>query len=347
MSNKTYSARLFKPIELKSRPDYCGPKSMAQLEALLQMRRGHQKVNETIARDMVSRWVKRSADKMYLRADNLIVEVGESRTLFSSHLDTVHRGDGWNLIVFGVQDQMYRTDARNGDVLGADDAAGVWVMVQMIQHRVPGVYVFHIGEEFGGVGSEAMRIEGFDILERCDHAVAFDRKGTSSIITHQGMGTRCASSLFAKTLAQEMGRIDPLMIMEPDDTGVFTDTANYTDIIPECTNISVGYYREHTTEESLDINYLQRLAEVCTRVNWAGLPVGRDPRFVEPVFNSGWEDWRPKPKHDSRFSIEDLVQFYPQLAVDILVELGYTDEEANDAINEADGVSDDALFNHN
>jgi len=34
---------------------------------------------------------------------------------------------------------------------------------------------------------------------------------------------------------------------------VYTDTAEFTDIIPECTNRSVGYAREHTQEESLDL----------------------------------------------------------------------------------------------
>ncbi len=33
--------------------------------------------------------------------------------------------------------------------------------------------------------------------------------------------------------------------MVPEDTGVLTDSAQFMGIVPECTNISVGYYDEH------------------------------------------------------------------------------------------------------
>ena len=38
-------------------------------------------------------------------------------------------------------------------------------------------------------------------------------------------------------------------IWKTDTGGSFTDTANYTDIIPECTNLSCGYYNAHTQSE--------------------------------------------------------------------------------------------------
>ena len=33
------------------------------------------------------------------------------------------------------------------------------------------------------------------------------------------------------------------LLYATDPTGIFTDTANFVDIIPECTNISCGYER--------------------------------------------------------------------------------------------------------
>jgi di/tripeptidase len=49
------------------------------------------------------------------------------------------------------------------------------------------------------------------------------------------------------------------------------------DIIPECTNVSVGYYREHTTEEKQDIDHLINLCKACVKVDWENLSVKRDP----------------------------------------------------------------------
>jgi hypothetical protein len=63
----------------------------------------------------------------------------------------------------------------------------------------------------------------------------------------------------------------------PDDTGVYTDTAEFTDDIPECTNISVGYYNEHGDRENLDIIHFAALAVAASKVDWDALPTDRDP----------------------------------------------------------------------
>ena len=52
------------------------------------------------------------------------------------------------------------------------------------------------------------------------------------------------------------------MKYKKDEGGVYTDSAEFTDIIPECTNISVGYYKEHTVNETQDIQYNFQLAIV-------------------------------------------------------------------------------------
>jgi len=44
-----------------------------------------------------------------------------------------------------------------------------------------------------------------------------------------------------------------------DDGGVYTDSAEFVDIIEECTNLSVGYFSEHTTSEKQDIDFLELL----------------------------------------------------------------------------------------
>jgi hypothetical protein len=64
--------------------------------------------------------------------------------------------------------------------------------------------------------------------------------------------------------------------MKPDDTGLVTDSAQFSFLIPECTNISVGYYREHTNEECLDIDYLYKICKACTKIDWESLPIVRE-----------------------------------------------------------------------
>jgi len=74
---------------------------------------------------------------------------------------------------------------------------------------------------------------------------------------------------------------------------VYTDTAEFTDIIPECTNISVGYYSEHTQNENLDIHHYTALAERVVQIDWDTLPTDRDPSVQEmndwdSHYNKGW-----------------------------------------------------------
>lgn len=182
--------------------------------------------------------------------------IGDAPVMWSSHTDTVHREDGF-------VDLEYDKDfgailVRNQkSCLGADDGVGIWMMLNMIRANVPGLYVFHRAEEVGGIGSSIIAAEFPELLEGIKYAIAFDRKGDSSIITHQG--ARCCSDEFARTFAAKMYNQGIDMIL--DDSGVFTDTANYTHLIPECTNISCGYYDQHSGNEMLDVEFANRLLD--------------------------------------------------------------------------------------
>jgi hypothetical protein len=74
----------------------------------------------------------------------------------------------------------------------------------------------------------------------------------------------------------------------PDDTGVYTDTAEFVDIIPECTNISCGYNYEHSDREELDIVHLVTLANAVCNMDWDALPTDRDPTVKEQKSFGGW-----------------------------------------------------------
>lgn len=201
---------------------------------------------------------------------NACVTVGTgSRTLFSCHTDTVHRTGGAQRV--SLDRELGKLFVKQGDCLGADDGAGMWLMLGMIDAGVPGTYLFHRGEECGCVGSAWLAAHQQAWLRGFDRAVAFDRRGTTSVITHQ-MGGRCCSEGFAAALAEALG-----MGHTPDPDGIYTDTAQYMHLIPEVTNISCGYEAEHSPQEALDVPYLVRLREALIGVNWEQLPVVRGP----------------------------------------------------------------------
>ena len=200
---------------------------------------------------------------------NYFTKIGNSRTIFASHLDTAHR-DQVDVNHLISKQQIVTTDGKS--ILGADDKAGVTILLYLIKNNIPGLYYFFIGEEVGCIGSSQASVYG-QFNGHYDRIISFDRKGTNSVITHQS-STRTCSDEFAKALASQLNRFENLYY-KPDDTGVYTDSAEFIDSIPECTNISVGYQLEHTYKESQDLYHLNKLAQACLGVEWEKLPTKR------------------------------------------------------------------------
>ena len=257
---------------------------------------------------------------------------GEARSpiVWSSHTDTVHATSGRQEV--SIKDGLaFRTlKGETKECLGADCTAGVWLMLEMIAARVPGLYIFHREEEIGGNGSSWLAENRRDLLEGRDFAIAFDRRGFRDVITHQ-FGGRCASDTFAAQLSFLLGEG-----YRPDSGGTFTDTANYVGLISECTNISVGYQGAHTSGESQDVGFLTRLRDTLVTTDWLQLVASRDPAVVEAhdwstswsdcgsLSNSGFEE------EDDELSFVALVQKYPESVANIARAYGITKEDILD-----------------
>lgn len=216
--------------------------------------------------------------------------IGTSSTAFLSHLDTV--GNSSNRIQKLRFGDFIHTDGNS--ILGADDRAGVTTLLYMIAHGVPGRYCLFYGEERGCIGS-SKSAENEEFWKPITRAISFDREGYSNVITHQCMD-RCCSDEFASTLANYLNRLG--MNYSPDDSGVYTDSKEFTEIVPECTNLSVGYFGAHSNQERQDIVFLEQLCKACVKVDWESLPVLRDPSVVDCSYGS-WDKWNPDDRYRS------------------------------------------------
>lgn len=201
----------------------------------------------------------------YDKFDNVHLDIKhedgtEAEIMWSSHTDTVHNNQGEQTVIYRPHHQTFALpqDSKS-NCLGADDTTGVWIMLAMIRAKVPGHYIFHYGEERGGIGSG--KLSRYWEKEKLEHgfkyAIAFDRMGYGDVITSQGGTT--ASDEFAKLLATFLPEhYSPC-------SGVFTDTANYAELIAECTNLSVGYYFQHTHHEVQHVPTALRLVRALTK----------------------------------------------------------------------------------
>ena len=232
---------------------------------------------------------------------NRIIKIGKApRVLWSSHTDTVHNKDGVQSVARNGNLVQLHKDESVSSCLGGDDSAGVWIMRQMILRRIPGLYVFHRDEEVGGFGSTWIAEHTPELFKGIDYAIALDRKGYDSVITHQG--SRCASDEFARDLAAQLGGA-----YKPDSTGVFTDTANYTGLVPECSNLSCGYGNAHTATEFQDVVFAYDLLERLCALDFNKIRVARDPNSFDDYpdddfhgYSFGFLDGRSKVKSAKR-----------------------------------------------
>lgn len=278
------------------------------LRYMLSLRRPHGSVEETIAGEYVLAYLNTQPNVTTShwynidRHGNIELRVGawDNGVVFTSHLDTVHRTPGTqDLFLLDLKDGLFIGAEHEGkeSVLGADDAAGIFLMTELIKAGISGRYMFFIGEECGGIGSSAYVQDNPEFS--ANMVVSFDRRGQSSIITHQG-GWRTCSTEFAVALAGQLTQKGAGKLQyRPDDTGLYTDSREFADVVPECTNISVGYFHEHTAKETLNLTHLLNLRDALLKVEWDKLPIKRVPE-PDIVWDTGWmgrtSAWYDTPK---------------------------------------------------
>lgn len=312
-----------------SRPDLnsLGDKDAADIAALTLIHSYKRPHGSKSERQFIQRMIDCVPNIKRDASGNRILRIGDSPNVaYCCHTDTVHRDSGRQHVAID-DDIMRLSKPDRSNCLGADDGAGIWLMLEMIRAGKPGLYIFHRGEEVGGLGSCYIATSTPELLDGIEAAIAFDRKGYQDVITY--MGSKVASDTFAWSLANAIG-LDYM----PDDTGLFTDTANYADIVPECTNISVGYHGAHGHKETLDLRFLLRLRDHLLAADWSSLSIERAPG------DDGWqEDWSTDlrdyregavvcPGYDEDIhSLEQAVIAHPDIAATMLECMGVNVDE--------------------
>lgn len=221
----------------------------------------------------------------------IAVQGKKSTTMFSCHIDTCHsatESDGslQKLLYDAAFGHIFLDKTQPSGCLGGDDGVGVYIMLKMLKAKVPGTYVFHTGEERGGIGSRAILETRREWLKDFDRCVAFDRAvrhGESpEVILTQG-AVDCASIAFGAQLVKALNEHefeDPWKISHG---GSFTDSKTYAPIIPECVNLGCFYVNQHTAGEIVDTFGVERLLKACLKIKWEDLKPSRIPSSERPA----------------------------------------------------------------
>ncbi len=256
-------------------------------------------------RDMYDDMLTRDYGAEWVEGIGYALRVGKPNgVLFTSHMDTAGREKLPSKVTRrSLAGSLVGTDGKT--ILGADDKAGMAVMLHMIREGTQGAYMFYVGEEVGMVGSQ----KHADLLKAVpyDVVVSFDRAGHEDIITHQST-QRTASDTFATALAGELGKLG--LDYAPSSGGSWTDSYAHSAHAKECTNLSVGYSGQHTHSETQDLRHLVKIAKAAAKIDWGNLPTpGHEGEFLHGTWDDkyGTGSWYPDSYYQTINSADDLL----------------------------------------
>ena len=154
-----------------------------------------------------------------------------------AHMDTVF---------YNQPEEVYYDQRKSvlwsPDGLGADDRAGIFAILQIIQSGLRPSIILTTDEERGGLGAQKLAKKECPI-PFLKYMIQLDRHGSCDCVFYD-----CANGDFIKFVSQ-YGFIEAL--------GSFTDISFLMPAWGICgTNLSVGYFNEHSTSEILNVNIL-------------------------------------------------------------------------------------------
>lgn len=173
------------------------------------------------------------------------------KMMFVAHLDVVSEFSPSDKLV--VRENMI---SREYGILGADDRAGVAIILNLIKEVgdikecPPFKIVFTVGEEQGQYGAEAIDPEFF---EDVSFGISLDRRNCKDIV-FRSSSQEYSTLEFAEGVARISGRIFSAENKFVPCQGGVSDLSVWSDknTLP-CVNLSIGYDDEHTNNEYLDL----------------------------------------------------------------------------------------------
>lgn len=171
--------------------------------------------------------------------------------LLSAHMDIY---DDFNTeCKIEIIDEIWR---RPGEILGADDRAGVAMLLMLLNDlEYTGFdgtikFAFTVQEECGRAGASAIPKR---FLADIDFAIVLDRRGSGDLVTNCN-GVRYCSKEFENRVEKVVSNLSLNSTFKPV-TGGISDITVWSSYGIESVNVSIGFYNEHTEFEYL--NYIE------------------------------------------------------------------------------------------
>lgn len=201
------------------------------------------KMSQEQLHKVLYKYLTKYYDNIIIR-DNFIIAIGDLSIGLVAHLDTVHKTLPCSFFYDQEQKVLW---SPNG--LGADDRAGIYGIIQIVEAGYRPHIILCKDEEKGGIGAgsvvQMFPEYPFDNL-KC--LIELDREGKKDCVFYE-----CDNDDFVKYIEKfgfktNFGSFSDISILAPQ-WGV------------AAVNLSIGYYKEHTLAEFLSLTDMEKTIE--------------------------------------------------------------------------------------
>lgn len=190
-------------------------------------------MHQSMGQYLKSKYQKVEITKEYIMA------TGDIPIALVAHMDTVFKNPVSNLYYDQQKGVLWSPEG-----LGADDRAGIFAILKIIQEGLRPSVILTTGEEVGGVGASAL-CEKYPTcpIEGLKYLIQLDRRGTNDCVFYDCYCPEFVDYIEKFGFCERMGSFSDISFLMPqwEIVGV---------------NLSVGYEDEHSISETLHINPL-------------------------------------------------------------------------------------------
>lgn len=187
---------------------------------------------ETLRKAMGT-YLKSKYSKVNITKDYITAE-GDLPIALVAHMDTVHRIPVENLYYDRMKGVMWSSEG-----LGADDRAGIFAIIKIIQSGLRPSIILTTDEELAGAGASVLASQECP-FKNLKYLIELDRRGTNDCVFYD-----CYNPEFVKYI-ESFGFVERF--------GTFSDISFLCPIWNICgVNLSIGYENEHSLAEILNI----------------------------------------------------------------------------------------------
>lgn len=236
-------------------------------------------------RTAMSVFLNKKYDKVYA-TDKFIFAVGNIPIGLVAHMDTVHKTPVKNLYYDVKKEVLWSPDG-----LGADDRAGVFIIIKLINAGFKPSIILTTDEEIGGIG--ATELAKYECPVKLKYLIQLDRRGSEDCVFYDLDNDDFVKYIESFGFKENFGSFSDISVLCPawEICGV---------------NLSVGYLHEHSYSELLHVDDM--FATIEKVKNMLSVPEEEIPDFEWAEFvNYGYGlhgyDWHnyfyPKSSQDN------------------------------------------------